>query len=140
MKRLKGALQLASSMAKINNIVAEEAHEAKKALEDEFRNKAPGAISKLIKQTQSSVVNSDQQCFDNLTVAEMQAICVIYFLKPKPTGLKAAVVKQVEAYHREHPHVLGDAVQRTLLAAQQAQVEVINRPPSIQAPTCSVIT
>ena len=78
--------------------------------------------------------------FDNLTVAEMQAICVIYFLKPKPTGLKAAVVKQVEAYHREHPHVLGDAMQRTLLAAQQAQVEVINRPPSIQAPTCSVIT
>jgi hypothetical protein len=78
--------------------------------------------------------------FDNLTVAEMQAICVIYFLKPKPTGLKAAVVKQVEAYHREYPHVLGDAMQRTMLAAQQAQVEVINRPPSIQAPTCSVIT
>ena len=72
--------------------------------------------------------------FDNLTVAEMQAICVIYFLKPKPTGLKAAVVKQMEAYHQEHPHVLGDAMQRTLLAAQ-AQVEVVDRPLSIQPPT-----
>ena len=58
MKRMKAALELASSIAEINNMVNHEAKEAKKALENEFRKKAPIAISKLIDQINSTGVNA----------------------------------------------------------------------------------
>ena len=105
---MKAALHLEKSLAEISTIVEVEAVEAKKALEDEFREKLPGALKKIIDQIKTTGVNAFD--FNGLTVKEMHAICVIVFMKPKPAGKKDLVVKQVSAYHHDHPKALEDAM------------------------------
>lgn len=113
--RLKKAAQLAASLAEIHNLQAAEAAEAKKVLEIDLRSKVPDAIMKLISHIQKTGVI--HMAFDKLTVAEIQALCVICFVKEKPNGLKSKVVTTIEGYHREHPHVMVEALKAHCSAA-----------------------
>ena len=67
--------------------------------------------------------------FEKLIKEELEALCVVCFVKDKPSGLKPVVVKRVEALHKEFPHVLEDAIKAHFLQVLQPQAPQMAAPP-----------
>ena len=108
-KRLKQALQLASSMAEIEAVIAAEAQVHAHEEDEKAQVAAPIALQKL---------RSRQMDFAQLYVPELRAIAKHYFLlKDKLTGKKATVVAAVVKLHTERPHVLEQAIAHLILTS-----------------------